>query len=261
MITLKGRTAVVTGASSGIGAWCARLLAERGADVVLVARREDRLRELASELSAKHGVKADVLALDLTEQGAPARLFDATEGAGREVAVLVNNAGFGTQGHFPEIPWEKSAEQIQLNVVALTELTYRFVRKMKERDAGYVLNVASIGAYLPVPGYATYGAGKAFVRNFSEALAYELRRTEVHVCCLCPGPTETGFLAVSGQQVPGWQRYTFMSAERCARIGIGALLRGRRLIVAGFMNTLEMWWMRWLPRRLQAAVGALFMER
>lgn len=260
MSTLKGQTAIVTGASSGIGEWCARLLAERGADVVLVARREDKLRKLATELSAKHGVKADVLALDLTEHDAPAKLFDATEGAGRAVTVLVNNAGFGTQGHFPDIPWEKTAEQLQLNVVALTELTYRFVRKMKERNAGYVLNVASIGAFMPVPGYATYGAGKAFVRNFSEALAYELRRSSVHVCCLCPGPTETGFMAVSGQTVPAWQRRTFMSAERCARIGIGALLGGRRLIISGFMNTLGMWWLRWLPRRVLAAIGALFME-
>src|SRR5690606_19755301 len=132
--------------------------------------------------------------------------------------------------------------------------------KMLERRRGYVLNVASIGAYLPTPGYATYAAGKAYVRNFSEALDHELRGRGVRVCCLCPGPTETEFIAVAGQSLPDWQKIAFMSAERCARIGMRALFGGRRLVVAGLLNTLAMWSLRCAPRRAITFVAALFME-
>lgn len=257
---LKGKTAIVTGASSGIGESFARQLAERGAHLVVVARRKERLEKLAGELRAKHGVTVDVLALDLGAKESPQALFDATEGAGRTIDVLINNAGFGTQGPFVDIPWDKSSEQLQLNVFSLTELTYRFVVAMKARNRGYVLNVASIGAYMPVAGYATYGAGKAFVRNFSEALAHELRKTDVRVCCLCPGPTETEFLEVSGQKVGALEKLFFMTAERCARIGLRALFGGRRLIVSGVMNTLLMFWLRFVPRRLVTWGAAMFME-
>lgn len=253
-------TAIVTGASSGIGAQCARLLAARGYDVVVVARRIERLEALAKEIEAAHGVRATPIQLDIAAPGAAQSLFAKTAGAGMVVEVLVNNAGFGTQGFFPDIPWEKTAEQLQLNVVSLTELSQRFTAAMRARGGGYVLNVASIGAYMPVPGYATYAAGKAYVRNFSEALAHELRDSGVRVCCLCPGPTETEFIAVAGQSVPAWQKIAFMSAERCARIGIRALFRGRRLVVSGFLNTLMMWWLRWLPRRLITWSAGLFME-
>ncbi len=254
------KTAIVTGASSGIGAECARLLAGRGYDVVIVARRLKRLEALAKEIESAHGVRVTPMQLDISVAGAAEELFARTEGAGIAIEVLVNNAGFGTQGFFPDIPWDKTAEQLQLNVVSLTELTQRFTAAMRARGAGYVLNVASIGAYMPVPGYATYAAGKAYVRNFSEALAHELRGSGVQVCCLCPGPTETEFIAVSGQSVPAWQKIAFMSAGRCARIGIRALFSGRRLVVSGFVNTLMMWSLRWLPRRLVTWSAALFME-
>jgi short-subunit dehydrogenase len=254
----NGKTAVVTGASSGLGACFARMLAARGYDVVIAARRLERLEALAKEIEAAHGVRVTPIAIELSEPGAAEALFAQTEGM--EVEVLVNNAGFGTQGFFPEIPWAKMAEQIQLNVVSLTALTHRFVGPMRARRRGYVLNIASIGAYMPVPGYATYGAGKAFVRNFSEALAHELRGTGVRVCCLCPGPTETEFVAVAGQSIPAWQKIAFMSAERCARIGMRALFGGRRLIVSGVANTLLMWSLRFVPRRLMTWSAAIFME-
>ncbi len=256
----KRKTAVVTGASSGIGEHFARILAARGYDVVIAARRLERLEALAKDIEAKHDVRVTPIEVDLGVPGGAEALLEKTDGAGMEVEVLVNNAGFGTQGFFPEIPASKTAEQIQLNIVSLTELTHRFVGPMLARRLGYVLNVASIGAYMPVPGYATYAAGKAYVRNFSEALAHELRGTGVRVCCLCPGPTETEFIAVAGQTIPAWQNIAFMSAERCARIGMRALFGGRRLIVSGIVNTLLMWSLRWAPRRLITWSAALFME-
>jgi len=254
-------TAVVTGASSGIGEWIARLLAERGYDLWIVARRKERLVALQNEIEAKHTVGVTVLALDLSEPDAAQKLFDATEGAGTHVDVLVNNAGFGTQGHFPEIPWEKASEQLRLNVLSLTELTWRFLAPMKKRNAGHILNVGSVNAYLPIPGYATYAAGKAYVRNFSEAVAHELRSTNVHVCCLCPGPTETEFIAVAGQRVSAVEKLFFMSAERCARIGVRALFAGRRLVVSGWLMTFLMWCTRFYPRRIVTMIAAVFMER
>lgn len=257
----KGLTALVTGASSGIGERMARQLAERGMNLVVTARRAERLEALAREVRDKHGVDVEVVALDLGSPTAAAELFEKTEGAGKHIDVLINNAGFGTQEHFVDIPWERTREQIQLNIVSLTELTHRFLRVMLPRGRGWILNVASIGAYMPVPDYATYGAGKAYVRNFTEALAHELRRTPVRVCCLCPGGTATEFMAVSGQEETKLVKVALMSPERCARIGLRALFSGRRNIVAGLMNSIGMFLLRFAPRRLMAIIAALVMEK
>ena len=249
MNELKGKRALVTGASSGIGADFARQLAERGLNLVITARRQDRLIGLQSELIEQYGVEVEVLPTDLSEAGAGRALFDATEGAGKPIDVLLNNAGFGSQGAFVEIPWETMAQQIQLNILGLTELSWLFGRAMKERGSGWILNVASIGAYLPAPGYATYAAGKSYVRNFSEALAYELASTGVRVCCLCPGVTATEFMQVAGHELVSWQKGFVMPSARCARIGLRALFGGRRLVVAGVLNTIGMFMLRFLPRR------------
>lgn len=254
---LKGRTALVTGASSGLGAAFARLLAARGADLVITARRADNLQALAGELVERHGVEVHVVPLDLAEPGAPDRLWAATEGAGRVVDVLVNNAGGAVYQGFLDTDWPKVARQIQLNLVALTELTHLFAGAMRRRGRGHVLNVASIGAYTPTPALAVYSASKAFVRDFTEALAHELRRTPVRVCCLCPGGTETEFFQASGQAPPALVRATFMGAERCASIGLRALFGGRRNVVAGLINELAMFLLRFLPRRVIVAVTAL----
>jgi short-subunit dehydrogenase len=257
---LTGKTALVTGASSGIGEAIARQLAARGADVILVARRRDKLEALAGAIRAGHGVRADVVAMDLGEAGSAERLFEATEGAGRGVDVLVNNAGFGVHDRFADIAWARTASQLQLNIVSLTELTHRFVRAMLERRRGWILNVASVGAYMPVPSYATYAAGKAYVRNFTEALAFELRGTPVHVCCLNPGATATEFMDVAGHEIPSFGSFALMSAERCARIGLRALFAGRRNVVAGWSNGFAMFLMRFLPRRAMTRAAALFMS-
>jgi hypothetical protein len=256
---LKGKTALVTGASSGLGVAFARLLAARGADLVITARRADNLAAVAREIEAQHGVSVTVLALDLSEPDAPARLFAETEGKGRAISVLVNNAGGGLHQNFADAGWEKIARQIQLNVVSLTELTHLFVRAMRARDTGYILNVSSIGAYTPTPTYATYSAGKAYVRDFTEALAYELRHTGVRVCSLCPGGTLTEFHQAAGHTLPSSFRATFMTAERCAAIGLGAVFRGRRNVISGLVNKIAMFSLRFLPRRLIVWSAALTM--
>ncbi len=253
---LEGQRALVTGASSGIGVELARQLAAGGADLVLTARREDRLEALAGQIREQHHVEVTVIALDLGDPTAPAQLWDATEGQDRPVDILINNAGFGTQRPFVDIPWELSLQQLQVNLISLTELAYRFVCSMKERGAGHLLNVSSIGAYLPCPQFATYASGKAYVRNFTEALAYELKGTGVRACCLCPGGTSTEFSEVAGQSLPKVAQLAMMSAERCARIGLAALFRGRRTIVSGWSNSLGMWLLRFVPRRLAAWIAA-----
>jgi short-subunit dehydrogenase len=258
---LHGRTALVTGASSGIGAHVARQLAQAGAGLILTARRTDRLDALAKELRAAHGVDVVTLPIDLGQPGTARALFDATEGSGKVVDILVNAAGFGAQARFDHIAWEKTAEQLQLNVVSLTELTRRFVEPMLARGRGHILNVASIGAYLPVPYFATYAAGKAYVRNFTEAVAAELRATGVRVCCLCPGATRTEFFEIAGQKVSRLVDASMMSPERCARIGLAALFAGRRNIVSGWGNSVLFWGLRFVPRRLVVWGAELFMGK
>jgi short-subunit dehydrogenase len=256
---LKGRRALVTGASSGLGAAFARLLAARGADLVITARRADNLEALSKELGERHGVKVTVIPLDLSDPAAPAELYAKTEGAGVAIDVLVNNAGGGIHQNFVDLPWERVARQIQLNVVSLTELTHRFAKAMLGRGRGHILNVASIGAYTPTPTYATYSAGKAFVRDVTEAIAYELAGTPVRVCCLCPGGTLTEFHQAAGHELPGVFRSTFQTAEACAAVGLEALFGGRRNVVSGFFNKLSMFLLRFMPRRLIVWVSALTM--
>ena len=255
--SVKGKTALVTGASSGIGAAFARLLAGRGANLIIVARRQAELDELAADLRKRHGVEVEVIALDLGRAGAAAELFARTEGAGKVVDVLVNNAGFGEHQRFVDQQWERVAQQLQLNIVTLTELTHRFARAMAERGRGHLLNVASIGAYTPSPYYATYSAGKAYVRDFTEAVAFELAPRGVRVCSVCPGLTITEFHQVSGQTLPGWmKRWGAMSAERCAGIALRALFGWRRNVVTGYSNKLMMWTLRFMPRRAMVWIAA-----
>ncbi len=248
--TFHGRRALVTGASSGIGAAIARRLAARGAHLVLTARRKERLEGLAKALREAHGVEVLVLASDLVADGAGLALFEATEGAGTSIDILINNAGFGTSAAFPAVPWDITKQQLRLNMTVLTELCLRFLEPMKTRGVGWVMNVASIGAWTPVPGFATYAATKAYVRNFSEALADEVRAAGVVVSCLCPGPTLTEFMDVAGHEVVAWQKPMFRSADACARTGLVGLERGRPLVVDGFLNRLTLFVLRFLPRRL-----------
>src|SRR5512146_2868283 len=172
---LVHQTALVTGASSGLGADFARQLAARGANLILVARREEQLRAVAAEIEAAHHVATKVVPLDLAAPGAPDTLYQQLHDQGAQVDILVNNAGFGLYGDFTALPWEKEREMLVLDMIALTHLTRLFLADMLERNSGYILQVASIGAYQPSPSYAAYSAAKAYVLSLGEALNYELR--------------------------------------------------------------------------------------
>ena len=262
-MNLKGKTALVTGASSGMGVEFAKQLAAMGADLVITARRADRLEKVAAAIAAAHGVKVTVVALDLARQGAARELYAKTEGEGVLIDVFINNAGVGLYGDFAGTPWEKIASLLQLDVVTCTELLYLFAGAMKGRGGGHILNVASYVAYMPVPNYAAYAAGKAYVRNLSEAAAYELKDTGVKVLAVCPGAVATEFFETAGHGEPPWLvRMTISTPDAVARTGLSALFRGRRVIVPGFLNALSAWMTRLGSRRLVLQiVGAVMRSR
>jgi uncharacterized protein len=255
MADLKGRTALVTGASSGIGEAIARELAGMGADVILVARREDRLRRLADELRGGPGVEVHVMPADLAVPNAAADLVEQVRGAGLAVDVLINNAGFGHHQDFLASDWERQLGMMQVNMVTLTHLTHLMTPAMVERGWGHVMNVASIGAFLPVPGFALYSATKAYVRNFTEGLDAELAGSGVHAIAVCPGGTRTEFMEVAGESLSRIGQLASMSSERCARIAVARMLAGRRLVVTGYSNAWGMWSLRWVPRFLMTFIG------
>ncbi|MFJ9126160.1 SDR family NAD(P)-dependent oxidoreductase [Streptomyces sp. NPDC102340] len=202
-VDYRGQTTLITGASSGIGAEFARRLAGRGSDVVLVARRRERLEKLAAELASDHGVRAEAVPLDLSLPGAGRALAEDTERRGLMVTSVVNNAGFGTSGPFHEEDPERLWEEIQVDVASLVDISRAFIGPLRASGNGVLVNVASMAAYLPVPGMAVYAATKAFVLHFTEALWYESRGTGLRVLALSPGATETEFFDAVGTEVAG----------------------------------------------------------
>jgi uncharacterized protein len=231
--------AVVTGASSGIGAEFARQLAARGHGVFLVARREDRLRELASEIERDHGVRAEIAAVDLGDAADRHKLPGLIARRELDVAVLVNNAGFTTVGDVHLNP-DRQLGMVRVNVEALVDLTTQWLPGMVERGAGAVINVASVAGFMPIPAQAVYAATKAFVRSFSEAVSAEVRGTGVTVTVLCPGPVATEFVEAGGfkNQSPG-PSFVFSSAHAVARAGIEGAEKGKRVVVPGIGNRVQ----------------------
>lgn len=199
-MTYRGTTALITGASSGLGTEFARQWAERGADLVLVARRKERLEELSERLEQRYGVSARVIAADLGKPGAAAALRAELDGLGTTVQTLVNNAGFGSHGPLAEADPARVSEMVQLNVVAVTELTRAFLPDLVADGRGALVNIASAAAYQPTPAMAVYGATKAFVLNFTEAVGYEVRGSALTVLAVSPGPVRTEFFDVVGTQ-------------------------------------------------------------
>ena len=227
--------ALVTGASSGIGADLARELALRGHGVVLVARRDDRLEALATELREAHGVRAEALASDLTDPGAIAALPGRIEELGLDIDVLVNNAGYGSAGQFVDLDVASETAMVRLNCEAVVALSGHYAPKLAERGAGAILVVASSAAMQPIPGQATYAASKAFALSFAEALHTELSHRGVAVTALCPGPVDTEFAARAGladqfDDVPSFAR---VSSAACAKAAVEGLERNRRVVVPG----------------------------
>jgi len=244
--------ALITGASSGIGADLARVFAANGHELALVARREDRLNALADEIAAGGRPRPAVLAFDLERREAAASLAGELAGRGLEPAYVVNNAGFGLSGRAAGLDRDEELAMIDLNVRVLTDLSLRFVDTLA-RHRGGILNVASIAAFLPGPGMAVYYATKAYVLSFSEALHRELSGRGIRVTALCPGPVETEFQARSGMTLPGAARFIELPALEVARIGYRALRRGQRVAIAGTGNRIAVALMRFVPNGLLMA--------
>lgn len=246
-------TALVTGASSGLGAEFARQLAARGHDVVLVARSKDRLDALAADLRQRHGVRADVFAHDLAQPGAPERVVADLSTVGIAVDLLVNNAGFGTAGRFEEIPAGRDTDQLMVNVVSVVALTRLLVPAMLARGGGGVINVGSTAGFQPSPYFAAYSAAKTFVLNFSLALREEYRGRGLRVLALCPGPTRTAFFDTVGERAAIGAR--MMPADAVVRAALRAFDRDRGYVVPGLGNSLGAHLSPRRPRRLVAAIA------
>jgi short-subunit dehydrogenase len=254
-------TALVTGASSGIGLELASLAAQDGHDLVLVARQRERLETVGRGLAEEYGVRVSVLAKDLSDPSAPAELARELSERAIAVDVLVNNAGAGVYGLFVDTSIDREIEMIQLNVTSLTHLTKLFLAGMRARRKGSILNVSSTAAFQPGPLMAVYYATKSYVLSFSEALANECAGTGIHVTTLCPGPTRTEF-----QQRAGFQPMSIVktrlvpTASEVARAGWEGMKRGKRLVIPGLLNRVLVQAERVTPRRIVAAAARRMQE-
>lgn len=249
-------TALVTGASAGLGAAFARLFAADKHDLLLVARRRDRLEVLAHELSGRHGIQAHVFAADLGIPHGPAEVVAEAKRLGLAVEFLVNNAGFGTSGPFVRSDAGRELEMVDVNVRAVVELTHAFVRPMVERGRGRILNLGSTAGFQAGPFMATYYASKAFVNLFTEALSYELRGTGVTATVSCPGATATEFAAVAGNEKSRLFRMGAAPPEQVAREAYRAMMAGKPMIVHGVKNKLAVQMLRVSPRSTVRAIAA-----
>ena len=255
-----GKTALVTGASSGIGKAFAELLAEKGYALVLTARRKERLDELAALLTQRHGIEAQVVVDDLADPDAPSRIAAALERRGVRVDLLVNNAGYGVPGSYASVSWTDHERFMQVMVLAVCNLTYRLLPAMVERGWGRIINIASVAGMVPAPaGHTLYGASKAFLIRFSEALNSENAAKGVHVTAVCPGFTWSEFHDVTGtrdkmNKVPG---LLWLEASSVAREGYDAVMGGDPVVVNGRIYRLLVWLNGALPRGLSRWVSGL----
>lgn len=246
--SVADRWALVTGASSGIGAEFARALAARGMHLVLTSRREDRLRELADELDRRHAAKTEIIPLDLAEPDGAARLWAEVEQRGLEIEILVNNAGFTIVTELENAPLDRLLDLVRVNVMAVTELTYRALPSMLQRRSGAIINVSSLTGFQPVAYMATYAASKAYSLHLSESLWAEAREHGVHVMAVCPGTTRTELFAIAG--VPDWlQKRRSQTPEQVVKSALRALRKQRPVSIPGFRNWVITLFGRFLPRR------------
>jgi short-subunit dehydrogenase len=253
--------AVVTGASAGLGVLFARELAKKGYDLVIAARRLDRLEELAKSIEADSGITVHPVRADLSTPEGPRDLMERVDAIGAPLSVVINNAGFGMLGDFEEMSIDRQLQMIDLNIRALVALTHAGVVRMTAHgQRGYILNVGSLAGHQPMPYFAAYAATKAFVRDFSEAVSLELKGTPVTITCLEPGGTHTDFTAVAGMHLAGAAGATMMNAQTVVDIGLNALFRGRSRVVAGVLNKAAACAVSALPRGLIARVGGALMS-
>lgn len=244
-----GKTALITGASSGIGQAFARTLAQKGMNLVLVARSESKLQLLASELHQQHGIKAEIISADLSTEKAGLYVYEQTQKIHLAVDLLINNAGFSTNGKFETISPAQDHQQVMLNVVSIVDLTHAFMPNMLAKGEGAIINVGSTTSFYPLAYQAVYAASKAFVLSFSEALWTEYQGRGIKVLALCPGATDTEFFQRMGRDV----KLKKHSPQEVVRIGLFALEHNRHYVIPGFRNNLES---RFLPRLLPRALVA-----
>jgi short-subunit dehydrogenase len=252
---------VITGASSGIGECIARQLADQEKQpLILVARREDKLAALARELQGSHGVKVETVAIDLEQPGAAQKLMETVAARGYAVDTLINNAGFGINDLFADMPLDRIQGMVQLNIVALTELAHAVLPGMRQRQQGRIMNIASVAAFQACPRFAVYGATKSYVLMFSEALAAEEKKNGIHVSAVCPGATNTAFHDIAGNH--GTFAAKLMdSPDMVASSAINALNAGKSMIVTGILNKPLPYFIRLLPRTMVTWFAGVLVER
>lgn len=262
---MRNKTALITGASDGIGVDFAHILAERGYNLILVARREARLQQLADELGASHSIVCTVLPCDLSQPGAADGLYQKTVASGLQVDFLVNNAGLLYNGFFTDLPLDGQVNLLMVNMVALTALTHHVVRQMQQRGGGHILNVASLAAWMAIPNENVYAASKAYVLSFSQALADEMQALEsgVTVTALCPGYTATKMLNNSDQGgVLDLPDSMIMPSRLVAEQGIAGCLAGKVTVMPGFNNKVSAALTRFLPRMTMARmIGGMYRKK
>ncbi|MGL4306835.1 MAG: SDR family NAD(P)-dependent oxidoreductase [Mycobacteriaceae bacterium] len=253
-----GKTALITGASTGIGLAFAKDLAGKGANLVIAARSQDKLEQIAADLQAQHGVKVTVLPCDLSLPGASEKLAKSVEAQNITVDILINNAGFGTHGRFAEGDLARMSEEVQLNCVALTELTGLFLPGMLNRNVGVIINVASTAGFQAIPYMAVYGATKAYVLSFTEALWGETQSTGVKVLALCPGATETPFFEIAGSEdaAVGPRR----TVDQVVKTAFTALERGKPSVVDGLRNAITARTTGFAPRRVVIGIAGKMVQ-
>jgi len=256
MTPWSGKWALVTGASAGIGKALAEELARGGTNLVLTARRRERLDELAQSLAASHKIQTKVFVADLTEADAPEKIFQFTKEQGIEVELLINNAGFGVYGEFPTVEASRLTDMVQVNCAAVVHLTRLYLPEMVARHHGDVMILASTASFQSVPYISTYAATKAFDLLFAEGLAEEMKPYGVRVCALCPGSTESEFSAVAGQAHIAATRANRETAEKVARIGLRAMAAGKSYVISGLGNYLGVLGQRLVSRGLVARIAA-----
>jgi short-subunit dehydrogenase len=256
MTSWSGKWALVTGASAGIGVALAEELARGGTNLVLTARRRDRLEEVAKKLEAAHKIQTTIFVSDLAQSDAPEKIFQFTKDQKIEIDLLINNAGFGAYGEFQNVEPRKLTDMVQVNCAAVVHLTRLYVPEMVARRRGDILIVASTAAFQSVPYISTYAATKAFDLLFAEGLAEELKPHGVRVCALCPGSTESEFAEVAGQTHIAATRANRETAEKVARTGLRALAAGKSYVISGIGNYLGVLGQRLVSRRLVARVAA-----
>ena len=260
MIGSKDGYALVTGASSGMGYEYAKLFAKDGKNIVVLARSRDKLEGLKRDLEKEHGTKVMVLVKDLADPKAPQEVFSELEKAGINIDVLVNNAGYDVYGVFSGTDWQKEAEMIQVNIIALTQLTKLtklFLKKMLEKKSGKILNISSMVGLMPAPWSSVYGGTKHYVLGFSNAIAHELKGSGVSVTCFCPGNTKTLFWERAGAQDAKANKRgdMVMDAAAAAKLGYKALAKGKTTAAAGLQYSLAMFGLRFMPRNMVCSIS------